>query len=135
MDLRASASLLAGVAFLLLGGCDSSTKGNSVDNTLHQAPCFGGRTGSTVPESGYVDAAGSLARFCEPNYLAIDSGGSVYISDTSADTIRKMTPNGVVSTFAGTPGVSGSSIPRRSTSGAWLSTATATFLLRIGEMA
>jgi DNA-binding beta-propeller fold protein YncE len=51
--------------------------------------------------SGYLDAAGSAARFSGPNGVAVDSAGDVYVADTGNNTIRKITPAGVVSTLAG----------------------------------
>src|SRR5438045_6509558 len=39
--------------------------------------------------------------------IAVDSAGNVYVTDFS-NTIRKITPAGVVTTLAGTPGVHGS---------------------------
>ena len=57
--------------------------------------------------SGSVDAAGSAARFLTPYGAAVDSAGNVYVS-TAAHTIRKITPGGVVTTFAGSAGSAGS---------------------------
>ena len=50
---------------------------------------------------------GSGARFNYPNSVAVDAGGTVYVADSGNNTIRKITPGGVVSTLAGMPGVSG----------------------------
>lgn len=61
----------------------------------------------TVGAAGNNDGAGAAARFSEPNGVAVDSAGRVYVADTSNGTIRVITPTGVVSTLAGTPGAPG----------------------------
>ena len=58
--------------------------------------------------SGSTDGTGSDARFGYLNGIAVDSAGNVYVTDGSYYTIRKITPAGVVTTLAGTPGVAGS---------------------------
>ncbi len=58
--------------------------------------------------SGSVDGAGSAARFFNPEGVAVDGAGNVYVADTENDTIRKITPAGVVSTLAGLAGSPGS---------------------------
>jgi sugar lactone lactonase YvrE len=62
----------------------------------------------TAGETGSADGTGATARFSSPRGVATDSSGNVYVSDTDNHTIRKITPAGVVSTFAGTAGATGS---------------------------
>lgn len=49
--------------------------------------------------SGDVDGNASSARFWNPQGLAIDKTGNVYVADTGNNTVRKITPSGVVSTL------------------------------------
>ena len=55
--------------------------------------------GSAV--TGFQDGQGKDARFNYPIGLAVDSKNNVYILDTHNNAIRKMTPDGTVTTFAG----------------------------------
>ncbi len=64
---------------------------------------FAGAAGQT----GAADGLGSAARFVTPQGVAVDGAGNVYVADKSANTIRKISPAGSVSTLAGSPGVSG----------------------------
>ena len=56
---------------------------------------------------GSANGVGSLARFFWPSGVAVDGGGTVYVADTYNSTIRKITPAGSVSTFAGAAGLVG----------------------------
>jgi len=51
---------------------------------------------------GFVDGAGTSARFDLPSGVALDSSGNVYVADHGNHLIRKITPQGEVSTLAGT---------------------------------
>ena len=50
---------------------------------------------------GFKDGAGAEAKFHEPIGIAVDSKGNVYVADSHNHSIRKVTPEGVVSTLAG----------------------------------
>jgi serine/threonine protein kinase len=53
---------------------------------------------------GDQDGLGGYARFDRPEGLAVDVDGMIYVADTYNHTIRKVTPGGVVTTFAGLAG-------------------------------
>ena len=58
--------------------------------------------------AGSADGNGPDAGFTNPAGIRIDHAGNLYVADTGNSTIRKVTPDGVVSTLAGTAGVWGS---------------------------
>lgn len=64
---------------------------------------FAGSAGIT----GSADGTGSDARFNNPQGIAVDGVDNIYLTDFSNHTIRKITPAGVVTTIAGSPGQSG----------------------------
>jgi sugar lactone lactonase YvrE len=65
---------------------------------------FAGNAGYYGTNDGF--RAGAL--FNEPEGVAVDSAGNVYVADSGNSTIRKITPPGWVSTIAGSPGRAGS---------------------------
>ena len=56
---------------------------------------------------GTNDGVGSDARFAGPTGVAVDSEANIYVGDSENNTIRKITPGGMVSTFAGQARISG----------------------------
>ncbi|MGF6273411.1 sugar lactone lactonase YvrE [Massilia sp. UYP11] len=56
-------------------------------------------------EAGYVDGPGSSARFTYPSGIAVDSKGNLYVSDSGNNAVRKIAPDGAVSTVIVVPGV------------------------------
>jgi len=56
---------------------------------------------------GHQDGTGSAAHFTSPSAVAVDASGNVFVADTGNDTIRKIAPGAVVTTLAGTAGISG----------------------------
>ena len=53
---------------------------------------------------GSTDGSGSAARFGRPVGVAVDAAGTLYVSDQTNDTVRAITPGGMVSTLAGLAG-------------------------------
>ena len=63
----------------------------------------------TAGQGGSADGTDPAARFSIPVGVAVDpTTGDIYVADTVNDTIRMITPAGVVTTLAGTAGTSGS---------------------------
>jgi sugar lactone lactonase YvrE len=60
------------------------------------------------PSAGSASGLSASARFYNPQDVALDSSHNIYLADTLNNVIRKITPSGVVSILAGTPGISGS---------------------------
>jgi sugar lactone lactonase YvrE len=94
-------------------GIAVSTAGNlfvadTQNNTIRKVTSAGVVTtlaGSGV--TGNVDGTGSAARFWGPEGVYADTAGNVFVADTRNQTIRKVTSAGVVTTLAGTSGVTG----------------------------
>ncbi|MDB6018834.1 MAG: hypothetical protein JWR19_3323 [Pedosphaera sp.] len=62
----------------------------------------------SVLTSGSTDGNTAVALFSDPTGLAMDGNGNIYVADNQNHTIRKLSPDGVVSTLAGRAGQAGS---------------------------
>ncbi|MFY7884615.1 MAG: NHL repeat-containing protein, partial [Dolichospermum sp.] len=68
---------------------------------------------------GYSDGASGVAMFRSPTDVKVDANGYVYVADYGNNTIRKITPEGVVSTIAGSGTVTGGYADGNGTSAAF----------------
>ena len=82
---------------------------DSTNHTIRKITSLG--TVSTLAGSagltGSANGTGPDARFNFPAGVAVDPAGNVFVADRTNNLIRRITPAGAVTTFAGTPGVSG----------------------------
>lgn len=62
---------------------------------------FAGNPNSYV---GYKDGKGILAKFDTPKYMAIDTEDTIYVAEAGSGSIRKVAPDGTVTTLAGNKG-------------------------------
>jgi sugar lactone lactonase YvrE len=96
----------AGIAVDAAGTVYVADTDNSTIRTITPAgvvSTIAGLAGS----AGSADGPGSTARFRFPKGVAVDAAGKVYVADYGNETIRTITPAGVVSTLAGSAGVTG----------------------------
>lgn len=84
-------------------GCDDTDDIKYYDFATQTIKPFAGIVG----DEGHQDGPGAEAKFNDPTQLAVDQDGNVYVGDASNHVVRKITPEGFVSTLAGVPGKKG----------------------------
>ena len=85
--------------------------GVDADGNVYVADSYGHKIRKITPDGmvstlvgttqGFADGQGSQAKFDSPMAVAADSSGNIYVSDFNNNKIRKITPDGTVSTLAG----------------------------------
>jgi sugar lactone lactonase YvrE len=88
-----------------LVGLVADRHGNLIFSTGHQlGRIFSGQVESWCggATSGFADGDCATALFSSPKALAIDALGTVYVADSGNNSIRAISPAGVVTTVAGT---------------------------------
>lgn len=80
---------------------------DSENNRIRKIDPFGqvttlaGGGGTGLNGAGFLDGQGPIAAFLQPTSIAVDDSNNLYITDEGNHAIRKITPNGLVSTLAG----------------------------------
>jgi sugar lactone lactonase YvrE len=94
---------------ITVGANDTIYVADSGNQLIRKITSGGGVTTlAGSPENwGTDDGVGSAARFNGPVGVAVDDQGNLFVSDSWNHAIRKITPDGTVSTWAGMPGVDG----------------------------
>lgn len=94
-----------------LDGAGNLYVADSCNNLIRKITPGSGGVGGTVSTfagqagiPGYQDGPGATALFYSPQAVATDTKGNVYVADAGNQVIRKITPGGVVSTYAGQAG-------------------------------
>lgn len=101
--------MLALAASAALTSCGGGGSGSSPPTPPAPPPAgllsaFAGDLGG----EGNVNGSGAAARFSYPSAIAVDAAGNAYLTDSNNHSIRKVTPQGVVTHYAGGTGVGGS---------------------------
>lgn len=95
-------ALVAAVSIVI--ACGGGDDGGPVPTPAAEITLFAG----SLQRAGSRDGAGAVAQFNGPTGVAQDSAGNAYVADTGNHTIRRIAPDGTVTTWAGTAGQSGS---------------------------
>ena len=88
-------------AGLALGAEGNLTIADSANHLIRRCDLASRVTTIAGSDSGFADGKAGKARFQRPRGVAVDAAGNVYVADTGNHRIRRIAPDGVVSTVAG----------------------------------
>ncbi|MDO8540879.1 MAG: immunoglobulin domain-containing protein [Opitutaceae bacterium] len=92
---------------VIVTNINGTTTSNSAQLTIALGSVFSTFAGQ-AGIAGWVDDTGIAARFRNPSSITVDSVGNAYVADAGNHVIRKISPTGLVTTLAGSPGAPGS---------------------------
>ncbi|MFG6486721.1 NHL repeat-containing protein [Roseateles sp. BYS78W] len=95
----ASFEVVRGIAVDASGTVYVADSGNSLIRKITPAGVVTTLAGSG--QEGYADGTGAVALFSNPVGICVHSSGTVYVADPAINVIRKITPDGAVTTLAG----------------------------------
>lgn len=108
-------TVAAGLTFTSPFGVVSDASGNlyvsdAENHAIWKVDSTGLKTllAGTPGAPGSADGVGSAAQFRFPGGLAFDPSGNLLVADTGNDTLRRIAPDGTVTTLAGSAGLPGS---------------------------
>ena len=88
-----------GVTITSTGFVFVSEQGNNDIRVISPGSIVSTFAGAGTP--GYKDGSNTTAEFNNPQGMVADNEGNIYVADAGNNVIRKITPDGVVSTYAG----------------------------------
>jgi hypothetical protein len=109
-----STLVVSGTTFAMSGDQFQCTVGNGTGNMTSSPDSLTVNASGVTTMAGWPDSSGSAngtgwaARFGYPGGVRADANGNIYVSDGYYNTVRRVTPAGVVTTVAGIAGQSGS---------------------------
>lgn len=109
-DGKGSAALFNFPVSIAVDGFQNIYVADMLNNAIRKISTAGVVTtiaGKMSYTGGNVDAMGTAARFAHPSGIVVDNAGNIYVSDSGNDTIRRIAPDGAVTTLAGLAGQSG----------------------------
>jgi sugar lactone lactonase YvrE len=104
-DATGSSASFWGPQSVALDGSTNLYVADSFNNTIRRVTPAGVVTtlAGTAGAPGTADGTGTAARFWQPQGVALDSAGNIFVADSANGTIRKIASGAVVTTLAGSP--------------------------------